>query len=99
MRKWVEKEYRYVPYSVPDDWYCLSEEDCTGCTGCMDVHKDGGTIINCASCGNSVSCRDCYPSLTIQIDTGYDYYTDSGCSYLVCHDCYHEEHHELFGTR
>lgn len=84
MKKWIEKEHRYVPYSVPDDWHCLSEEDCEDCR--IHGNPRDSMLIDCASCGDSVPCDKCYKSLSIR--------TDDGFSYLVCRECHHEEYAE-----
>ena len=66
-RKWDEKERRYEPYEVPDDWKLL----------CYSTDMD--EECNCAQCGKPMRFGDGYTSMQVQTEVGFGYMVCEAC--------------------
>lgn len=79
MRKWNYDKHEYGDYEIPEDWYCPIY--------CNDMDE----VVNCSSCGKSLTFGDCYTSAVIHSGCGF--------GYPVCYDCRQLEIQEEFAHK
>ena len=68
-RDWTTHEC--VEYEIPDNWIVSSYE------------TDVNTVVNCATCGKSLTYGDAWLS--------WEIFDDRGLAYAVCKECFDEE--------
>lgn len=67
IRKWSDKDHKYYPYKVPDDWYISVSE--------FDMEYK----VNCVNCGKVISFGDGYTSLRYHTEQGFGYAECESC--------------------
>lgn len=65
--KWDDKENKYFPYVIPDDWHISV------------IEKDMDYIVNCVNCGKEIRFGDGYTSMRYHTYAGYGYIECESC--------------------